>query len=85
MTDTNEKKGKIRWTFDKLVMGAIVGGAIGSVLGMAIAPRKGKDTRKILKEKGKEAYQKGKEVYEKNSEKVDQVVDAAKNFIKKDE
>lgn len=60
-----KKKGKLRWALDKLVMGAIIGGAIGSVLGMAFAPRKGKETRKILKEKGKELYGKAEELKEK--------------------
>ncbi len=37
---------------DKVVMGMIVGGAIGSVLGLGLAPKKGADTRKYL---GKQA------------------------------
>jgi gas vesicle protein len=50
-----EKSNKI----DKLVMGAILGVAVGSVIGMSLAPKKGKDTRKYLAEKGKEALDKG--------------------------
>lgn len=46
---------------DKIVMGVILGGAIGSVLGLTLAPRKGKETREIIKEKGKELLEKGKE------------------------
>lgn len=69
------KKGKIRWTLDKLVMGVIIGGAIGSVLGMAFAPRKGKETRKFLKEKGKElaenAKRESKNLYESIKERID--------------
>jgi len=42
-------------------MGAIVGGAVGSVLGLVFAPKKGEDTRKFLKEKGKELIGKGLE------------------------
>lgn len=78
MSDQNnpeKKKGKLRWALDKLVMGAIIGGAIGSVLGMALAPRKGKETRKILKEKGKElaesAKRESKNLYESIKEKID--------------
>ena len=56
-----EKKSKI----DKLVMGMIVGGAIGSVVGMSIAPNKGKDTREYLNKKGKEILQKGQEMSDK--------------------
>jgi gas vesicle protein len=47
---------------DKLIMGAIIGVAVGSVVGMAVAPQKGKATRKYIAEKGKEAYEKGREI-----------------------
>jgi gas vesicle protein len=55
------KKKKKKGMVDKLVMGAIIGGAIGSVVGMTVAPKKGEETRKYLKEKGKEAIEKSKE------------------------
>lgn len=58
MEQEQPKKKKLGWALDKLVMGVIIGGAIGSVLGMVFAPQKGKETRKILKEKGKEIYDK---------------------------
>lgn len=48
-----EKKEKRIW--DKVLMGAIIGGAIGSVLGATIAPKKGKETRKELEEMAKNA------------------------------
>ncbi len=47
--DLGKKKSKL----DKLVMGAIVGGAIGSVIGMSIAPKKGAETREFLAQKKK--------------------------------
>lgn len=50
---------------EKVVMGAIVGGAIGSVVGMSVAPKSGEETRKYLKEKGTEVYNKGREATEK--------------------
>jgi hypothetical protein len=53
----NGKKTKV----DKLVMGAIIGVAVGSVVGMTIAPQKGSDTRKMIADKGKEAINKGRE------------------------
>ena len=70
-----KKKGKVRSTVDKLVMGAIIGGAIGSVLGMVFAPRKGKETRKIIKDKGRE-------LYEKHEEDIKKLKEAAKNESK---
>lgn len=53
---------KITKKLDRLVMGVILGGAIGSVLGLTLAPRKGKETREIIKKKSQELYEKGKEV-----------------------
>lgn len=52
------KKSKI----DKIIMGAIIGGAIGSVIGVTLAPKSGKETRKMLKEKGKDVFKKGEEL-----------------------
>lgn len=58
MADDEKKSGG---HLDKIVMGVILGGAIGSVLGLTLAPRKGKETRQIIKEKGGEILNKGKE------------------------
>lgn len=44
---------KRRGTAEKIVMGAIIGTAIGSVIGLTVAPKKGKETRKDVKEVGK--------------------------------
>ena len=49
---------------DKLVMGAIIGGAIGSVVGLSVAPKSGKETREYLMEKGSEAKKKGVKTWE---------------------
>ena len=81
MADQNQNnpEGKKSSVVDKLVLGAIIGGAIGSILGVSFAPRKGKDTRKIFKEKGKELYEKhGGTV----KEIAEQVVDKAKEESK---
>ncbi|MFC1599656.1 YtxH domain-containing protein [Patescibacteria group bacterium] len=60
-----KKKKKKKGMMDKVVMGAIVGGAIGSVVGMTVAPKKGEETRKYLKDKGSEVYEKSRQVTEK--------------------
>lgn len=57
-----EEPQKIGKKLDKLVMGIILGGAIGSVLGLTLAPRKGKEMRKLIKEKGQEFVRDHKEV-----------------------
>lgn len=57
-------------------MGAVIGGAIGSVLGASIAPKKGKETRKEIKEavavgkkRSKSLFLKIIEVFTKKKEK----------------
>jgi len=57
---TQEDKAK-KTKMDKLVMGAIIGVAVGSVVGMTMAPQKGSDTRKMIADKGMEAINKGRE------------------------
>ena len=47
--DPPRKKG----TIEKIIMGAIIGTAVGSVIGLTVAPKKGKDTRNFLKKKFK--------------------------------
>ncbi len=44
---------KKRSTVDKVIMGAIIGTAVGSVIGLTVAPKKGKETRKILRKRAK--------------------------------
>lgn len=44
----------------KILTGVIVGGAIGSILGLTLAPREGKETRRAIREKSLEMFLKGK-------------------------
>jgi len=43
-------------------MGAVIGGAIGSVLGASIAPKKGENTRKELAQAAKKAKTGGSKI-----------------------
>ena len=52
----------------KILTGVIVGGAIGSILGLTLAPRKGKDTRKAIRDKSLEMFLKGKTQLKKDQE-----------------
>jgi len=54
------KKPKVGKKLFKLLTGVVVGGAIGSILGLTLAPRKGKETRKMLREKSLEMFLEGK-------------------------
>ncbi len=63
-----EREQKKKSKLDKLIMGAIVGGAVGSVIGMSIAPQKGKETREMIAQKSKELIKKGQDSLNKISE-----------------
>lgn len=52
--ETKPKRSRI-----KLIAGIIVGGAIASVLGLALAPKK---TRKAIKDGAKDLIDKGREI-----------------------
>ncbi len=82
VADGSQKKHS---ALDKILMGAIVGGAIGSVVGMSIAPKKGSETREIIAQKGKELYQKGHDVATKmqNQSAPKEVLPKRENFFKR--
>jgi gas vesicle protein len=44
----------------KLLTGVIVGGAIGSILGLTLAPRSGRETREMLRDKSLQMFLEGK-------------------------
>lgn len=77
--EKKKKKGMV----DKVVMGAIVGGAIGSVVGLTVAPKKGKETRKYIKDKGKKVYDRGREMGDKFMEEYGDEIQAAKKKTQK--
>lgn len=80
---SEEKNKKISKRFDNLVSGVIIGGAIGSVLGLTLAPRKGSETRKIIKDKSMEVIEKGKEMGEELLDEHHEVIENAKMQIQK--
>ncbi|MDH5597085.1 MAG: YtxH domain-containing protein [Candidatus Peregrinibacteria bacterium] len=59
---------KVRKGLFKVLTGVIVGGAVGSILGLTLAPKKGKDTRKAIREKSLDMFLKGKEELKKEQE-----------------
>jgi len=71
--------------YDKIIMGTIIGGAVGSVLGMLFAPKTGKELRKGLKDKSKQAYSKGKvfkkQIEENHGEKLKKSKGRLKKFL----
>jgi gas vesicle protein len=78
------KKKKGKSTVDKIVMGAIIGTAVGSVLGLAVAPKKGEETREMIKEQYKnrrELLEKGKEKIHEHEEDMKEIGQLAKETI----
>jgi gas vesicle protein len=71
----NEDKKKS--TMDKVVMGAIIGTAIGSVIGLTVAPKKGEETRKMIKER----YSKRGELTEDHKEDIDEIKKLTKETV----
>lgn len=69
-----KKKKSIGSALDKIFMGAIIGGAIGSVLGMSVAPKKGKETRQFLKRKTLDIIEKAEKMLRKNEPNVEEEI-----------
>ena len=53
----------------KLLAGILIGGAVGSILGLALAPHDGKKNRKIMAEKAEEAAKLGQKIIEESGKK----------------
>lgn len=86
MSDENPQDDKkITRTVDKIVMGLIIGGAVGSVLGMAFAPKSGKETRKLIKKKAGELSEnikeKAGEMKEEIAHTYEEKKDESKSFF----
>ncbi len=56
-----------------LITTLVIGGAIGSVLGLAFAPQRGSKTRKVLKEKADVAVKEGKKFLKEHEKEIDQI------------
>ncbi len=55
------KKPKVTKKVFRVLTGVIVGSAIGSILGLTLAPKKGAETRKYLKDKSMEIFLRSKD------------------------
>ena len=54
------KQKRVSKSVFKVLTGVIVGGAIGSILGLTLAPRKGRETRQAIRDKSLDMFLKGK-------------------------
>lgn len=62
MDELDGKSKKKKGRLDRWIMGMLIGSAVGSVIGLALAPKSGKETRNIIKKKGQEVYKKSREL-----------------------
>lgn len=63
------KKPKVAKKVFKTLTGVIVGSAVGSILGLTLAPKKGSESRKYLKDRSRDLFLKQKRT-EKEAKKV---------------
>jgi gas vesicle protein len=55
------KKPRVGRKLFRVLTGMVIGSAIGSILGLTLAPKKGAETRKYLKDKSMEVFLRSKE------------------------
>jgi gas vesicle protein len=63
------KKGDIRRKLDRLLLGVVVGGAVGSILGITLAPKAGRETRQIMRDRSRETWQRISEIIDEKAAK----------------
>lgn len=55
-----EKSTKVTKGVSKILTGFIVGSAVGSILGLTLAPKKGKESREYIRDQSMKMFLKGK-------------------------
>jgi gas vesicle protein len=60
----NMEKPKVGRKIFRILTGVIIGSAVGSILGLTLAPKKGSDTRQYLKDKSMEVFLDSKKALE---------------------
>ncbi len=55
------KKPKVGRKLFRVLTGMVIGSAVGSILGLTLAPKKGADARKYLKDKSIDVFLRSKE------------------------
>ena len=64
------KKPRLGKKVFRILTGVIIGSAIGSILGLTLAPKKGAETRKYLKDKSMEVFLRSKEALKDNGSEM---------------
>lgn len=61
------KTGAIRRKLDRLLLGVVVGGAVGSILGITLAPKTGRETRQMMRDRSRETWQRISEIIDEKA------------------
>lgn len=67
---TKPQQPKKQSNLDKILMGVVLGGAIGSVLGVGLAPKKGADTRKDISKQANKIFKGAKDAVNDTASKL---------------
>ncbi len=76
-----KRKEKKNGTMDKVIFGLLIGGAIGSVLGLTVAPKKGDKTREDIKKAKGKISSKGKEIFDEHEDAIAMVSNKSKGIV----
>jgi gas vesicle protein len=68
-------------SFGKFVAGALVGGAVGAVIGMLLAPRSGSETRELIREEFETRYRESGDVLREKSDVLKEKASAFREKI----
>jgi gas vesicle protein len=63
-------------------MGFLIGGVLGALAGILLAPKSGKELRSAIKEKGSEVLKDGKEIYSDAGMRAKEIIEEAKHQAK---
>ncbi len=64
---------------NKFLCGLLMGGILGALAGLLLAPKPGRELRSELKEKGEEAFKDAKQFYAEAQEKAKALVEDARS------
>ena len=65
-----------------LLVGLLIGGALGALAGILLAPKSGKELRSEIKEKGDLVLKDAKDIYADTSTKAKEIIEEAKHQAK---